>query len=132
MRRGSLKHKNTIYKKEEMINKQATMFKFSSKQRNINSNIIFNHHPVLSRSVMSNFCDPMDYSPPGSSVHGGSPSKNTGLGCHALLQGIFPTQKSNPCLLHLLHYRHIPYHRTPGEAHLYQYIDINIVISIDT
>ena len=32
----------------------------------------------------------MDYSPPGSSVHGDSPGKNTGVGCHALLQGIFP------------------------------------------
>ena len=31
-----------------------------------------------------------------------SPGTNTGLGCHALLQGIFPTQGSNPCLLHLL------------------------------
>ena len=26
--------------------------------------------------------------------------KNTGVGRHSLLQGIFPTQKSNPCLLH--------------------------------
>ena len=32
-------------------------------------------------------CDSMDCSPPGSSVHGGSPGKNTGLGCYALLQG---------------------------------------------
>ena len=32
------------------------------------------------------FCDPMDYSPPGSSVHGNSLGKNTGVGCHALLQ----------------------------------------------
>ena len=31
-------------------------------------------------------CDPMDCSPPGSSVHGASPGKNTGVGCHALLQ----------------------------------------------
>jgi len=31
--------------------------------------------------------DPMDCSPPGSSVHGDSPSRNTGVGCHALLQG---------------------------------------------
>ena len=30
-------------------------------------------------------CDPMDYSPPGFSVHGDSPGKNTGVGCHALL-----------------------------------------------
>ena len=37
-------------------------------------------------------CGPRDYSPPGSSVHGHSPGKNTGVGCHALFQGIFPTQ----------------------------------------
>ena len=28
-----------------------------------------------------------------------SPGKNTGVGCHALLQGIFPTQRLNPCLM---------------------------------
>ena len=31
-------------------------------------------------------CNPMDCSPPGSSVHGDSPGKNPGVGCHALLQ----------------------------------------------
>ena len=31
-----------------------------------------------------------------------SPGKNTGVGCHFLLQGIFPTQRSN---LHLLHWQ---------------------------
>ena len=39
-------------------------------------------------------------SPPGSSVHGDSPGKKSGVGGHALLQGIFPTQGSNPCLPH--------------------------------
>ena len=29
-----------------------------------------------------------------------SPGKNTGVRCHFLLQGIFPTQESNPGLLH--------------------------------
>ena len=29
-----------------------------------------------------------------------SPGKNTGVGCHFLLQGIFPTQELNPRLLH--------------------------------
>ena len=48
----------------------------------------------------------MDCSPPGSSVHGDSPGKNTGVGCHALLQAIFPTQGSN---LGLLHFRRILY-----------------------
>ena len=50
-------------------------------------------------------CDSMDYSPPGSSVHGDSPGKNTRVGCHALLQGIFPTPGSNPCLLSILHWQ---------------------------
>ena len=45
-------------------------------------------------------CDPTDCSLPGSSDHGDSPGKNTGVGCHALLQGIFPTQGSNPGLPH--------------------------------
>ena len=42
----------------------------------------------------------MDCSLPGSSVHGDSPGKNTRVGCHALLQGIFPIQGSNPGLPH--------------------------------
>ena len=42
----------------------------------------------------------MDYSPPGSSGHGDSPGKNTGVGSQSLLQGIFPTQRSNSGLLH--------------------------------
>ena len=37
-------------------------------------------------------CNPVDCSLPGSSVHGHSPGKNSGVDCHALLQGIFPTQ----------------------------------------
>ena len=40
-------------------------------------------------------CNPMNCGPPGSSVHGDSPGKNTGVGCHSVLQGIFPTQGSN-------------------------------------
>ena len=34
-----------------------------------------------------------------------SPGKNTGVSCHALLLGIFPTQESNPSLLHLLYWQ---------------------------
>ena len=45
-------------------------------------------------------CDTTDCHPPGSSVHGDSPGKNTRVGCHALLQGIFPTQGLNPSLPH--------------------------------
>ena len=52
-------------------------------------------------------CNPKDCSPPGSSAHGDSPGKNTEVGCHALLQGIFPTQGSN---LGLPHSRQTLYH----------------------
>ena len=42
------------------------------------------------------FCNSMDCSLPGFSAHGDSPGRNTGVGYHFLLQGIFPTQRSNP------------------------------------
>ena len=51
-------------------------------------------------------CDPQDYSAPGSSLCSWtSPGKNTGVGCHFLLQGIFPTQGSNTHFLYLLHWQ---------------------------
>ena len=41
-------------------------------------------------SLVAQLCpslwDPIDCSPPGSSVHRDSPGKNTGVGCHAFLQ----------------------------------------------
>ena len=49
----------------------------------------------------------MDYSLPDSSVHGDSPGKNTRLGSHSLLQGIFLMQGLN---LGLLNHRQILYH----------------------
>ena len=54
-------------------------------------------------------CNPMDYSLPGSSVHGILQARITGVGCHALLQGNFPTQGSNLRLLWLLHRKQILY-----------------------
>ena len=50
-------------------------------------------------------CDTRDCSPPGSFVHGNTPCKNIGVGCHALLQGIFPTQGLNLYLLPALHWQ---------------------------
>ena len=41
-------------------------------------------------------CNPIDCSLPGSSVHGIFPGKNTGVGCHSLLQGIFPNPGIEP------------------------------------
>ena len=57
---------------------------------------------LQSRPVL---CDPMNYNPPGFYVHGDSAGKKTGMGCRALLQGIFPTQGLNLHLLCLLHWQ---------------------------
>ena len=57
---------------------------------------------VLDAHSCPTLCDPMDCSPSGSSVHGDSPGKNTGVGCHFLLQGIIPTQGSNLELPHCM------------------------------
>ena len=43
------------------------------------------------------------------------PAKNTGVGCHALLQGIFPIQGLNPHLLCLLHCRQFFTPEPPGK-----------------
>ena len=59
----------------------------------LNSAVLF----LVTQSLLT-LCDPVDYTLPGSSVHGDSPGKNTGVSCHALLQGIFPTQGLNPGL----------------------------------
>ena len=46
-----------------------------------------------------------------------SPGQNTGVGCYALFQGIFPTQGSNPCLLCLLNWQVGSLPLAPPEDH---------------
>ena len=66
--------------------------------------------PVCSQLCLAP-CQPMNLSPPGSTVHGDSPSKHTGMGCHTLLQGIFPTQGSDPGLPHCKWILYYPSHQ---------------------
>ena len=68
-------------------------------------------------------CDPMDCSPR-LLCPWDSPGKNTAVGCHALLQGIFPTQRSNPHLLCLLHWQagSLPHLRSPNTTHLFVHV----------
>ena len=78
-------------------------------------------HPAMSYVIYvkvvqlcPTLCSPMDCSQPDSSVHGILQAKNIGVGCYCLLQGIFPTQGSNPGLLHC---RQILYHLSyPGKS----------------
>ena len=61
-------------------------------------------YAVLSHSVVSDSLQHYGlYNLPGWRIHGDSPDKNTGVGCHALLQGIFPTQRLNSGLPHCRH-----------------------------
>ena len=55
---------------------------------------------VLVAQSCPTLCDSVACSPPGSSAHGIFPGKNTGVGCHFLLQGIFLMQGLNPHHLH--------------------------------
>ena len=92
---------------------------------------------VPSCSLVSYSFATMDSSLPGSSVHGDSPGKNTGVGCHALLQGIFSTWELN---WDLLHFRQILYqlsyqgnpnipHKIPLNPHTYcNEVDITITM----
>ena len=60
-----------------------------------------------SASVVSNPLQPHGLQPARFLCPGHSPGKNTGVGCRALLQKIFPTLESNPYLQHFLHCRQV-------------------------
>ena len=60
---------------------------------------------LLSRSVVSISLQPLGLQPTRLLCPWNFPGKNTWVGCHFFLQGIFPTQGSNPRLLCLLHWR---------------------------
>ena len=75
-------------------------FYFLAYTQEWNCCIIYSSVLCLVAQSCPTLCNPMDCSPPGSSVYGDSPGKNTEVCCYALLQVIFPTQGSNPGLLH--------------------------------
>ena len=65
------------------------------------------HHVVGAQSCPT-LGDPMDCSSAGTSVHRILQARILKLGCHFLLQGIFPTQVLNPSFLSLLHWQEPP------------------------
>ena len=74
----------------------------------------YTHVCVLSRPAASNSLWPVDCCPPGSSIRGIPQVRILQWGCHFLLQGIFPTQGSNPGLLHC---RWVLYHLNQQGSH---------------
>ena len=65
------------------------------------------HYGAVSAKSLQSclFATLMNYSRSGSSVHEILQARMLWVGYHALLQGIFLTQRSNPCLLCLLHWQ---------------------------
>ena len=66
----------------------SLLFCFVTKVRERQMLYVFTSVPVclVAQSCLT-LCDPMDWSPPGYSVHGDSSGKNTGMGCHPLSPG---------------------------------------------
>ena len=75
-------------------------------------------------SVVSDSLGPCGLQPTRLLCPWGSPGKNTGMGCHALLQGILPTQGSNPCLIMSGAGRRILYHQHHLESPIKSYTHI--------
>ena len=72
----------------------------------------------VSCSVMSDSLWPHGLYPTSLLCPWNSPGKNTGVGSYSLLQGIFPTQESNQCLLHCRHTLYCLSH--PGSPNMWQ------------
>ena len=85
---------------------------------------------VLSYSVVSYALWPHGLQPTRFLCLWDFPGKNTGVGCHFLLQGIFPTQGWSPCLPCLLQYRQILTTESMGTISLLS-VSINLILSGD-
>ena len=100
---------------DKIDNKVQTAWKYGKNQK-VKS---------VSRSVMSDSLRPFGLQPARLLCPWDSPGKNTGVGCHALLQGIFPTQGWYPRLFCLL-----PWHAgslplvPPGSPIEFLFIDV--------
>ena len=92
------------------------------------SKTLGNHRVSVSVCSVTTLCYPMDCSPAGSSVHGDSPGHRTGVDCHAFLQGIFPTQGSNPGLPHFGQILHHLSHQ--GSCNHSEIIPNNLIINL--
>ena len=76
-----------VFTKDELENETPVLIKYAPERRYVLR---------LFAQLCLALSDPMGCSLPDSSIHGDSLGKNTGVGYHSLLQGIFPTQGSNP------------------------------------
>ena len=78
----------------------------------------------VSHSVVSDSLCPHGLQPARLLCSWDSPGKNTGVGCHFLLQEIFPTQGSNPFSCIFCLGRHIPYQAIPSSLRSHLRIEV--------
>ena len=85
---------------------------FWTQKGEMKNQIAMNQHIGESEVAQScpTLCDPMDCNIPASSLWGFL-GKSSRVGCHFLLQGIFPTQGSNPSLRHCRQMLYCPSHQ---------------------
>ena len=110
--------KMNLFTKQKQIHrhrKQTVVTKGERWRGGINWEFGIDKHTL--RCVLSRLVMYASLQPHGSSVHGDFTGTNTGLGCHALLQGIFPTQGPNPGLPHCRRFLYRPSHQ--GSPNIY-------------
>ena len=81
---------------------------------------------VFNCSVVSDSLQPFGLQPASLLCPWNFSGKNTVVDSHSLFQGIFPTHRSSPCLLYLLHCRHILYLLSHQDSLVRQIADIQI------
>ena len=109
-------HSSIIHNDQKAEAFQMSIYRWMDKQ-----NVVYTDNECLVAQLFLTLCNPIDCSPPGSSVHGHSPGNNSAVGCHALLQGIFRTwgssELSDQTQISRIAGRFFPVWAT-GEAHI--------------
>ena len=104
---------------QEVTSKTTATFPLNSPGQSLSYYCsIHTKSPVVARSVVSDSSPPCGLWPARLLCPWDFPGKDTGVGCHSLLQRIFLTQGSNPRLLRLLHWQadSLP-SEPPGKTH---------------
>ena len=86
---------------------------------------------MLSRSVVPNSLRPHGLQPARLFCPWDSPGRNTGVGCHALLQGIFLTQGLNPGVLHCRRFYIIWAIREAQSYKITHYINVGLWVKLE-
>ena len=108
----------------------TAMFQCHVKSCHINKTLLNIPITVTVKIIIHGFVGPHGLQPTRVLCPWDSPGKNTGVGCHALLQGIFLTQGSNSHLLCLLYCRWILYPLSHWGSPIYSHLNLSVLLEI--